>query len=86
MAFDLRTSMQRALVNQNSAPSKRQVRNKSGKAGRRTYNGQMVLARVGGYGSTMEAIYAPAGTELCVVVPDSMGRLSDGTPRREPRW
>ena len=81
MAYDLRTAMQRELTSL-STPSKRQVRNASGRAGRKSHNGQKALQKVGGYRNVMDAIYAPADKELCVVVPDSTGRKADGTPNR----
>ena len=81
MAFDLGAFMQRELQN-NSVPSRRQVKNASGRSGRKAYAGRQALARVGGYKNTVEAIYAPADKELCVVVPMSVGWKSNGEPNR----
>jgi hypothetical protein len=67
-----------------SVPSKRQNRNRSGRAGRRMYNGLQTVQSVGGYASPLNAIYAPSDKELCVVVDPRTGYKPDGTPNRDP--
>lgn len=64
--------------------SKRQNRNRSGRAGRRMYNGLRTVQAVGGYAEEMRAIYAPSEKEMCVVVDPRTGWNSDGTPNRDP--
>jgi hypothetical protein len=39
--------------------SKRRNKSRSGKAGRRSYNGQRTIAAVGGYANHYSAVYAP---------------------------
>ena len=81
MAFDLEAALQRARV-ATAAPTKRQVRTASGRAGRRAANGQKVLQAVGGRASWVQASLAPDGAELCRVVPMTVGWNADGTPKR----
>ena len=81
MAYDVQAALQRALAG-TSAPTKRQVRTASGRAGRRAANGQKVLQAVGGRASWVQASLAPDGTELCRVVPMTTGWNADGTPKR----
>lgn len=83
--FDVHSFLQRELAKPTS-PSRRSNKNKSGRAGRRAWNGQRNLSSVGGYSNAVQAIYAPADKELCVVVPMETGWLPDGRPNREPRW
>jgi hypothetical protein len=85
MAFDLGSFMQRELA-KTAVPSRKAVKVRSGKAGRRAANGQKWLASVGGLRSDTAAIYAPADYEMCKVVSHDVGWNADGTPRREPRW
>jgi len=68
-----------------SIPSKRSNRNKSGRAGRRMYNGRRTLNAVGGFARDADAIYADADTEMCVVVDPRKGYMPDGTLNRDPR-
>ncbi len=82
MAFDAMTFMQRYLANPSDAPSKRSVKNRSGRAGRKQANGARWVARVGGFADDVRATYAPADTEMCRVVPNNVGWLPDGRPRR----
>lgn len=81
MAFDAMTFINNYMQS-SGAPSKRSVKNKSGRAGRKAYNGRQTLARVGGVSSTMAAIYAPADRNLCVVVPHDVGWKANGDPNR----
>lgn len=81
MAFNLAQFMR-----EQSVPSRKSNRVKSGRSGRKAYNGQKTLAAVGGLRSTAAAIYAPADYEMCKVVSSDVGWNIDGTPRREPRW
>lgn len=64
-----------------SVPSRNQNRIRSGKAGRRMYNGRQILDSIGGYSSDLKAIYAGEGKELCRVVPMETG-MRDGKPFR----
>ena len=63
--------------NVNTPPSKRQIRDKSGRAGRRAWNSRRQAAAVGGYADDRQAIYAPADKELCVVVTNSNRKYTD---------
>jgi len=67
------------------APSKRQIKHRSGRAGRRMYRNQQWLRSVGGYANMLDAIAAPPDKELCVVVDSRRGFKADGTPNREWR-
>ena len=49
-------------------PSKKQVRNKSGRQGRKTFNAQRTEQAVGGYRNLQRAIFAAPDKELCIVV------------------
>lgn len=82
VAFDAKTLIARAIANQNPAPSRRQVKDRSGRSSRRAANSRRTLAAVGGFADDVKAMYAPADTEMCRVVPDSVGWLPDGRPRR----
>jgi hypothetical protein len=81
MAFNLAQFMQTQTT-----PSRKSNKVKSGRSGRKSYNGQKALAAVGGRRNTTDAIYAPPETHLCKVVSSDVGWNEDGTPRREPRW
>ena len=81
MAFDLEAALQRALA-ATAAPTKGQIKARSGRAGRRAANGQKVLQAVGGRASWVQASLAPDGAELCRVVPSAVGWNADGTPKR----
>lgn len=67
MSHDIETALQRALA-QTTHPSKRSVKNKSGRTGRKQANGRASVKAVGGYANSTYAIYVPADKELCVVV------------------
>ena len=81
MAFDLEAALQRALA-ATAAPTKGQVKARTGRSGRRAANGQKVLQAVGGRASWVQASLAPEGTELCKVVPMATGWNPDGSPKR----
>lgn len=81
MAWDALEFVTRQLA-QGEVPSRRAVKNRSGRTGRKQYQGQKTLARVGGVSSHMAAVYAPADKELCVVVDSRRGWLPDGRPNR----
>ena len=81
MAFDLGAALQRALA-ATAAPTKGQIKARSGRSGRRAANGQKVLQAVGGRTSWVQASLAPDGTELCKVVPMTTGWNPDGSPKR----
>ena len=81
MAFDLEAALQRALA-ATAAPTKGQIKARSGRARRGAANGQKVLQAVGGRASWVQASLAPDGTELCKVVPMTVGWNADGTPKR----
>jgi hypothetical protein len=71
------------LMKELAHPPKRQVKNKSGRAGRKLHNSRAAQRAVGGYADTMRAVYAPADTELCVVVdPESLNIVT--TPGAVP--
>lgn len=67
-------------------PSKRANKNRSGRSGRKAYQGRKMIAAVGGYRENESAIFAEANTEMCHVVPTATtGWMPDGiTPRRMP--
>ena len=81
MAFSLEAALQRALA-ATAAPTKGQIKARSGRARRRAANGQKVLQAVGGRASWVQASLAPDGAELCRVVPMAVGWNVDGTPKR----
>ena len=81
MAFDLQSSLQRAQASL-EAPSKRQNRNRSGRASRRTYNGQRTLQAVGGRTTWWAAALADEGAPLCKVVQEMVGRTEGGQLKR----
>ena len=82
MAFDLQSFMQRELKKTGAAPSRRSNKVQSGRAGRKTYQGQKAVSKVGGFRNEVDAIYAPADYELCVVVDSRRGWKSNGEPNR----
>lgn len=63
-------------------PSRRFVKTRSGRSGRKAYNGQRTLYKVRGYSNDIQALKAPEGAELCVVVPMETGFQKDGKPFR----
>lgn len=85
MAFDVASQLQRALA-QTSEPSKRSVKNKSGRAGRKQYNGRAALRAVGGTAHPLGAIYdgndrQDSAPEKCVVVERSINAVGKfGSP------
>ena len=81
MAFDLEAALQRALA-ATAAPTRGQVKARSGRAGRRAANGQAALRAVGGRASWVQASLALDGTELCRVAPMATGWNLDGSPKR----
>ena len=81
MSFDIAAAMQRALI-ETQAPSKRQVKNASGLAGRKAHNARKAQSAVGGFKSDVQAALADADTLMCKVVDDERGRKADGTPYR----
>ena len=84
--FDLFTFAERELAKPGYAPSKRAVKNQSGRASRKQLRTAAVLQAVGGTKSTTAAIHAPSDQKLCRVVDTAeVGWLPDGRPRREPR-
>lgn len=66
------------------APSRRANKNRSGRAGRKAYNGRKWVQAVGGTSDMARAMYAPADKELCKVVPGDTG-YRNGKPFRSPR-
>jgi len=84
MAFDLDAFLQRELATP-TTKSRRRTKQESGRASRKQARTRQTLRAVGGYSNLQSAIYAPADTPLCVVVPHNTGWLPDGRPRRDPR-
>jgi hypothetical protein len=83
--FDVNTFMQRELAAL-AVPSKRSVKNKSGRASRKQLRSAAVLQAVGGFSSTTSAVFAAPDHKMCRVVETAkVGWKPDGTPRREPR-
>lgn len=62
--------------------SKRANKNRSGKRNKAAWNAQRWVSKVGGYNDAVQAIYAPADKEMCVVVRSDRGYNPDGTPFR----
>ena len=60
-------TMYESDLTDNGVPSKRQVRNRSGRAGRKGHNGAQWVARSGGYNNWVKAALAPADALLCHV-------------------
>lgn len=86
MAFDFEAAFQRALATPTN-PSKRSVKNKSGRTGRKQYNAQQDLKAVGGYANHVRAIYCDAHSpsvpyEMCKVVSREVPGVGD--PRSNP--
>ena len=65
-----------------TVPSKRQNRNKSGRAGRRAYNSRQALQAVGGFSQDFKASLAKDGAALCIVVDHRRGYRADGSLNR----
>ncbi len=65
--------------NIDGAPSKRQVKNRSGRSGRKQWNGSKSVSSVGGFKDTAAAIYAPTDKPMCVIrsTTHSDGRLRE---------
>lgn len=65
-------------------PSKRANKNRSGRAGRKAYQGRKWASAVGGTTDLWKAVTAPADAELCKVVDPRRGFTNEGTPFRSP--
>jgi len=62
------------LANGVVKPGRRTNKFKSGKSGRVAHHSATTVRKVGGYANTIQAIYAPADTEMCVVVDPTKDR------------
>ena len=70
------------LDTSNGTPSRRSNKARSGRAGRKTYQGQKAVSKVGGFTRDEDAMYAPADHEMCVVVDSRRGWKTNGDPNR----
>lgn len=83
MAFNVEAFVAREFA-RTSVPTKRSVKNKSGRTSRKQAYSRRTLQAVGGTLSITRAIYADADKHLCVTVPNTTG-MRNGVPYREPQ-